>query len=138
LRKRRFDQFGGIVKTPIMPILVYLHGAGRAGSRGLLSDAPVGFWFRGAVFPRRRVKVSKFQIEKFKGFRGLRDLMFSISESFLMWILMVRFRFWNSSFLDSVGMEFESDQCIILKFSRSNPSDFFTFDITTFRSVAVF
>ena len=109
MKKRRFDQFSGIMKTHIISILVYLHNMTRTRSRGPLSDAPVRFKFRKTVFPQKRVKVSKFQIEKFKIFRKSRDLTIPISESFLMQILMAKFKFQNSNFLDSIGIKFESD-----------------------------
>ena len=57
------------MKTHIITILVYLHNTKRTRSRGALADAQVRFKIQKTVFPQKRVKVSKFQIEKSKKFR---------------------------------------------------------------------
>ena len=64
------------MKTHIITILVYLHNTKRTRSRGPLSDEPVRFQIRKTVFPQKRVKVSKLEIEKFQRIRKSRDLVF--------------------------------------------------------------
>ena len=48
----------------------------RTRSRGPLSDEPVRLEIQKTVFPQKRVKVSKLEIEKFQRIRKSRDLMF--------------------------------------------------------------
>ena len=64
------------MKTHIKILSVYLHNTKRTRSRGSLSDAPVRFEIRNTVFPQKRVKVSKLEIEKFQRIRKSRDLVF--------------------------------------------------------------
>ena len=82
--KRRFDQLSEIMKTHIITILVYLHNTTLQTSRGPLSDALVRIQLRPIFFPQLCVKVSKLWLKILNIFWKSRDLIFSVSGSFLM------------------------------------------------------
>ena len=107
--KRRFDRFSRIMKIPIIAISVYLHNTLPHRSRGPLSDGPVRFQIHQTVFPQKRVKVSKFQIEKIKISESHGTSFFRVSDSFSMQIRMALSKFRYSNFLEFLGIRFESN-----------------------------